>query len=158
MTGDRWRAHPREASGAGGVPGDRSSKARQATERIISVGDYNAFQFNDGLVDVIGTVKGQPAPADQVALASADLVSPDLTNLADSLRRRGQYSFVFDGNAQALDHAVVNSSAFERFSRIAYARSNTDFPESLRGDPTRPERSRITTRSLPTSRSRVRRP
>ena len=41
-------------------------QARQAadpTERIVSVGDYNAFAVNDGYVDVIGTVKGQPTPA-----------------------------------------------------------------------------------------------
>jgi predicted extracellular nuclease len=146
--------HLRSLSGVAGDDGERIRakrraqaeflanliQSRQASERVISVGDYNAFQFNDGLVDVMGTIKGQPTPADQVALASADLVNPDLISLADSLGPSGQYSFVFDGNAQALDHALVNSSAFKRFSRIAYARSNTDFPESLRGDPTRPER------------------
>jgi Bacterial surface protein, Ig-like domain len=47
---------------------------------------------------------------------------------------------VFDGNAQALDHILVNSLALKRVSRTAYARSNADFPESLRGDATRPER------------------
>jgi uncharacterized protein len=115
-------------------------QARQPTERVVVVGDLNAFQFNDGLVDTMGTIKGLPAPADQVVLASPDLVSPDLINLGDSLGPAGQYSFVFDGNAQALDHVVVNSTTFKRFSRIVYARSNADFPESLRGDPTRPER------------------
>jgi uncharacterized protein len=115
-------------------------QSRQATERVVSVGDYNAFQFNDGLVDVIGTVTGRPAPADQVALASSDLVDPDLVNLGDRLGAAEQYSFVFDGNAQAIDHIVVNAGALKRFSRIAYARSNADFPESLRDDPTRPER------------------
>ncbi|HEY7627503.1 MAG TPA: immunoglobulin-like domain-containing protein, partial [Ilumatobacteraceae bacterium] len=115
-------------------------QSRQATERIVSVGDYNAFQFNDGLVDVIGTIKGQPTPADQVALASPDLVTPDLTGLGDTLPSSERYSFVFDGNAQTLDHALVNDGALRRFSRVAFARSNADFPESLRGDSTRPER------------------
>jgi uncharacterized protein len=146
--------HLRSLSGITGTDGERIRakrraqaeflatliQSRQATERVISVGDYNAFAFNDGLVDVIGTIKGQPTPADQVALASADLVNPDLTNLADGLGAAGQYSFVFDGNAQALDHVLVNASALKRFSRVAYARSNADFPESLRGDATRPER------------------
>jgi uncharacterized protein len=115
-------------------------QAHQATEPVISIGDYNAFPFNDGLVDVVGTVKGRPTPADQVALASADLVDPDLTNLFDALGAAQQYSFVFDGNAQALDHILVNGLALARVTRVAYARSNADFPESLRGDPTRPER------------------
>ena len=47
---------------------------------------------------------------------------------------------MFDGNAQALDHILVNRLALPRVTRMAYARSNADFPESLRGDATRPER------------------
>ena len=115
-------------------------QARQSTEHVISVGDYNAFPFNDGFVDSIGTIKGQPTPADQVALASPDLVDPNLTNLGDGLGPQQQYSFVFDGNAQALDHILVNALALRRFSRVAYARSDADFPESLRAVAARPER------------------
>ena len=146
--------HLRSLSGIDGTDGDRIRakrqaqaeflasliQAHQATERVISVGDYNAFPFNDGFVDVVGTIRGTPTPADQVALASADLVDPDLTNLGDSLDPSQHYSFVFDGNAQALDHIIVNSLALKRFTRAGYARSNADFPESLRGDGTRPER------------------
>ena len=146
--------HLRSLSGIDGADGERIRakrraqaeflatliQAHQSTERVISIGDYNAFAFNDGLVDVIGTVKGQPTPPDQVALASPDLVDPDLTNLGDALGAAQQYSFVFDGNAQALDHILVNRLALPRVTRMAYARSNADFPESLRGDATRPER------------------
>ena len=90
-------------------------------------------------MDVIGSIKGQPTPSDQVVLPGADLVNPDLVNLGDSLGA-DQYSYLFDGHAQTLDHVLVNTAAFDRFSRIAYARSNTDFPESFRNDATRPER------------------
>ncbi|HVL66903.1 MAG TPA: lamin tail domain-containing protein [Vicinamibacterales bacterium] len=117
-------------------------QARQAAnpgERIISVGDYNAFQFNDGYAHLVGTIKGQPAPADQVVLTGGDLVNPDLVSLGDGLGA-DQYSYLFDGNAQTIDHVLVNPPAHSRFSRIAYARVNTDFPESLRADGTRPER------------------
>ncbi|MCA1638504.1 MAG: hypothetical protein LC768_09260, partial [Acidobacteria bacterium] len=31
-------------------------------ERIILLGDFNAYQFNDGIGDTIGTIKGTPAP------------------------------------------------------------------------------------------------
>jgi hypothetical protein len=115
-------------------------QSRQGTERVIAVGDFNAFPFNDGLVDVLGTIKGQPTSPDQVVLPSADLVEPDLTNLGDALGPAEQYSFVFRGNAQALDHILVNSLALQLVTRTAYARSNADFPESLRGDASRPER------------------
>ena len=30
-----------------------------AKERIMVIGDFNAFQFNDGILDVVGTVKGK---------------------------------------------------------------------------------------------------
>jgi hypothetical protein len=107
---------------------------------VIVVGDFNAFQFNDGLVDVMGTIVGRPTPADQVAQPTMDFADPDLTNLGDLLGSQRHYSFVFDGNAQALDHILVNDLARRHVSRMHYARSNADFPESLRGDGTRPER------------------
>lgn len=118
-------------------------QARQAanpTERLISIGDYNAFQFSDGLVDVIGTIKGTPAPAAQVVLASADLVNPDLMDLIGLLPAPQRYSYSFNGNAQALDHALVNAPLLKHFSRFVYARTNADFPEIYRNDGTRPER------------------
>lgn len=118
-------------------------QARQdasSAERIISLGDYNAFQVNDGYVDVIGTIKGTPAPATDVVLASADLVKPDLTDLLDLLPAAERYSYSFDGNAQVLDHELVNAALLPFVSRVAFARSNADFPETYRNDPNRPER------------------
>jgi predicted extracellular nuclease len=118
-------------------------QARQTldpNEKIISVGDYNAFQFNDGYVDVLGTITGAPAAANTVTLASSDLVTPNLINLIDSNVAAQRYSYVFDGNAQALDHTLITANLQSRFSLFAYGRSNADFPETYRTDPTRPER------------------
>ena len=118
-------------------------QARQVadpSERIISVGDYNAFQFNDGYVDVIGAIRGAPTPANEVVLASSDLVNPDLFDLLETLPADQRYSFSFDGNAQMLDHELVNTNLLPFFSRMAFARNNTDFPEAYRNDPNRPER------------------
>ncbi len=110
------------------------------TEKIISIGDYNAFQFNDGYVDSIGTIKGTPTPPDQVTLASSDLVNPDLTDLLDYLPANQRYSFTFDGNGQVLDHELVNNQMLAILNRVAYARNNADFPEIYYADFTRPER------------------
>jgi predicted extracellular nuclease len=109
-------------------------------EHIISVGDYNAFEFNDGYVDVVGTIKGSPTAANQVVLASSDLVNPDLTDLIDFASADQKYSYSFDGNAQALDHELVNANLLARLSHVNYARNDADFPESFRNDPNRPER------------------
>ena len=82
---------------------------RQQSERVIVLGDLNAFEFNDGLVDLVGTLMGVPAPAGQVVLSSADLVNPDLFNVASLAPLEERYSYVFDGNAQSLDHILVSA-------------------------------------------------
>jgi hypothetical protein len=79
-------------------------------------------------VDVIGTIKGTPAPANQVTLASSDLVNPNLTDLVDTLSADQRYSYNFDGNAQVLDHIILNQTAMTFLSRFAYARNDSDFP------------------------------
>jgi predicted extracellular nuclease len=108
--------------------------------KIISVGDYNAFQFSDGYVDMIGTIKGAPTPAANVVLASPDLVNPNLTDLVDIHAPEQRYSYSFDGSAQVLDHILVNQNALNVKSRFAIARVDADFPEIYRNDANRPER------------------
>jgi uncharacterized repeat protein (TIGR01451 family) len=118
----------------------QSVQTADPNEHIVSVGDYNAFQFNDGYVDSIGTIRGMPAPADQVVLPSSDLVNPDLIDLVEQVPANQQYSFMFDGNAQELDHVLISGNMFTRFVSLQYGRNNADFAESFRSDATRPER------------------
>src|SRR5262249_43451221 len=109
------------------------------SQKVISIGDYNSFQFSDGYVDRMGTIKGAPAPADTVILGGSDLVNPDLINLIDTVRA-DPYSYVFDGNAQAIDHILMTQNLLPQFVRLEFARNDADFPESYRSDPNRPER------------------
>jgi predicted extracellular nuclease len=114
-------------------------QARQvadASERIVLVGDFNAFEFNDGLGDSMGTIAGTPTPANQVVLASPDLVNPDLANLVPTAPAE-RYSFSFDGNAQTLDHVMVNQALIAAVDalRSEHARTGADFPETARNDP-----------------------
>jgi len=119
-------------------------QARQAAdpgEHIASVGDYNAFQFNDGYVDGIGTISGTPTPADQVVLASTtDLVNPDLAELLQYVPEGNRYSYTFDGNAQELDHVLVTQNLLPRFGSLNYGRMDADFSESVRNDANQPGR------------------
>ncbi len=109
-------------------------QAADPNENIVLVGDFNAFEFNDGLVDSMGTIAGTPTPANQVVLASADLVNPDLVNLLPPAAER--YSFSFDGNAQTLDHVLVNGAMMlaTAAQRTEHARLGADFPETARND------------------------
>lgn len=93
-------------------------------ENVIVLGDFNSFQFDDGYVDVIGILQS----------------AAGLINLVDTLPMDQNYSYVFDGNTQTLDHILISRSLAGRVSRFAYGRSNADFPESFRNDPNRPER------------------
>jgi hypothetical protein len=110
------------------------------SERILLVGDFNAYQFNDGIVDVIGAIKGTPAPKDQVLNPSEDYLNPDLSDLVDMIKADQRYSYSFDGNAQVLDHFIANDAMKKHLAGFGYLRINADYPETLRGDATRVER------------------
>jgi len=103
---------------------------------IVSVGDYNAFETNDGYVDVLGIIRGNQVPAEQVAEWSPLGLNPGFASAAVV----GDYSYSFDGNAQTLDHVLLSPTAFASVSGFAHARVDADFPETLRADGTRPER------------------
>ena len=100
-------------------------------EGLVLLGNFNAHAFNDGYVDVMGTVSGAPAPSHQVVLDSPDLVSSDLVNLGGTLAERQRYSSVDNGNAQSLDHVLASANLIERFAGFSYARVNADFPDAL---------------------------
>lgn len=118
-------------------------QARQtadATEKIICLGDFSAYQLNDGYVDVMGTIKGMPAPADQVVAASSDLVNPNLINLTDSIGTTGRYTYLLSGSAHAQDHVLITQSMAALLTGYAVARLGSDFPQTYYDDNSRPER------------------
>jgi hypothetical protein len=156
-------AHQRSLNGAetADAEGDRirSKRQRQAEflaaylnhrqheapdTRLVVLGDFNAFEFNDGLADAMGTVTGHPSPDEQTAVYGDgdDLVEPDLVNLASLLPADERYSFSFDGNAQSLDHVLVNEDLVvaTRDIEVDHARINGDFPETNRNDADSPSR------------------
>ena len=118
-------------------------QARQVadpSDHLIVIGDLNAFAFNDGYGDSVGTIIGQPTPPDQVLLPSPDLVNPDLVNLGDLAPVEERYSFLFDGNAQTLDHGLISQNLVGLVAGLHRGRGNADSPDTFRNDPTRPER------------------
>ena len=110
---------------------------------VVSVGDYNAFEVNDGYVDVLGIVRGAPAPATEVVAFGGDLLTPDflLAPVVANTPADQTYSYSFDGNAQSLDHVLVSVEAAQVLTAFDHARVNADFPEVLRGDAARVERT-----------------
>jgi predicted extracellular nuclease len=102
---------------------------------LIVAGDFNAFEFTDGYVDVLGEIKGAPDPAGAL-LPATDLVEPDLTDQALTLPPSERYSFVEGGNAQVLDH-ILTSRALAGYVRdVEMGRGNADAPAASAADST----------------------
>lgn len=120
-------------------------EARQAAnpdERIVLIGDFNAFEFSDGYVDVMGIIGGNAAPAEEVLLWADSPVQRLLLNLALTVPQADRYSYVFEGNIQSLDHVLVNQAVLDSGDvRLDYVRVNSDFAYDNAGDPTVPVRT-----------------
>lgn len=99
---------------------------------LLILGDFNAFEFSDGVVDVVGTIAG--VPASDALVPTEDLVTQDLEILTRGEPQEQRYSYIYDGSAQALDHALVSSSLFQRGVRVQVQRPRVaaDWPESFR--------------------------
>jgi uncharacterized protein len=112
-----------------------------AGEHVITVGDYNSFEFSDGFVDTIGVTKGVPVPPAQVITPPvAGLVTPPLVDLVTLLPAAERQSYVETGSAQVLDHVLVTSDLVPTETRLVYAHMDSDFPLVYLNDATRPER------------------
>ncbi|GAA3752469.1 lamin tail domain-containing protein [Terriglobus aquaticus] len=110
-------------------------------EHVIVVGDFNAFDVNDGLVDSMGVIRGNPAPASQDVVAGATgLVNPVLVDAAPTNVSSGAYSYVFNGYAQSIDHFLVTQDIAGSITTQP-AHWNADFPVIFRNDASRPEAS-----------------
>jgi len=100
-------------------------------KQFLVVGDFNAFPFTDGYVDVLSQISGTPTLGALFPPLNIG-IDPPLTNISTTfIPVEQQYSFVFRGSAQILDHCLA--SAFDDFevSHFHYGRGNCDYPESL---------------------------
>jgi hypothetical protein len=114
-----------------------------AGEHVVSVGDYNAFEFSDGYIDILATVTDQNVlPASQVVEPGvAGLVDPPATDLATLLPADQRWSYQEYGNAQILDHIVATSDLVATGAHMAYAHLDADQPVVSYNDPTTPART-----------------
>jgi len=110
-------------------------------EHVVTVGDYNSFEFSDGFVDALGVTKGTPVAPDQVVTPPvAGLANPPLVDLVTLLPADQRQSYVEDGSAQVLDHVVVTQDLLPTNTRLVYAHLDSDFPLVNLNDATSPTR------------------
>lgn len=111
-----------------------------AGKHVVVVGDMNAFEFNDGIVDTMDIVRGivtstnqDVVPGPSIALVNPTLVDLGPTNLANNM-----YNYSYVGNAQSIAHFFVTTDIASQMT-LAPAHYNADFPVVYRNDATRPE-------------------
>ncbi|QUV81083.1 endonuclease/exonuclease/phosphatase family protein [Chloracidobacterium sp. D] len=127
----------------------RQRQILNPNERMVVIGDFNGFQFNDGYADIYNTILGNaPTPPTSGAndtrvvlapTAAWNPPTPPLVSLTGTAVNSSNYSFLFDGSAQTLDQVAVT----QNLSGIAFsetARVNADFPEVDRNNAASPKR------------------
>jgi len=114
-----------------------------AGEHVVSAGDYNAYEFSDGYIDILGTITNwNVLPTTQVVEPGmAGLVNPSAMDLALLLPASQRWSYQEYGNAQILDHIVATVDLVAAGAHITYAHLNADQPVIDYNDPTTPART-----------------
>jgi predicted extracellular nuclease len=97
---------------------------------LVVTGDFNGYQFTDGYVDVLGQITGTSIEQDNL-LWEPSPVQEVLTNQVNNLAANEQYSFVFNGSAQVLDHALTSKNLDKLVTGFQFARGNADSPANL---------------------------
>ena len=86
--------------------------ALPAGTRLVVAGDFNAFEFSDGYVDVMGILTGSANLTNQVFLAPA----------------AERYSYIQEGVAQVLDHAITSAAMNPWVRDLDFSHANADRP------------------------------
>lgn len=127
----RQKRHEQAVSVANMV---QSLQTSNANVNLVVCGDFNAFQFTDGYVDVLGQIIGDPASASEALIPGVEIVEPNLSNLVLDLPAEEQYSFVNQGSAQVLDHVLVSQNLQPATRGVQYARGNADAAVNYEND------------------------
>jgi endonuclease/exonuclease/phosphatase family metal-dependent hydrolase len=97
-------------------------------ENLVVIGDFNAFEFSDGYVDVVGQISGSPDPAGAL-LPASEIVDPPFVVTTGRVSPATRYSYVYRGSAEVLDHALVNENLAPLVRGLSYSRGNADAPD-----------------------------
>lgn len=106
-------------------------------ENIVLLGDFDAFAFNDGVVDLMGIVTGREVLSPMLVMQhSGHVVGTPLTTMTTTVPAAERYSSVDRGSAQAVDHIVANQALINAVPalRLEHARINADFGVDNYGD------------------------
>ena len=95
---------------------------------VIVLGDLNAFQFSDGVVDVVGIISGTHTPEEALRAPEQDTLEPNLTNQVLNVPEDDRYSYNYNGTYQVLDHILTSPGLDPYITDRQFGRSNADAP------------------------------
>jgi uncharacterized protein len=113
-----------------------------STVPLIVAGDFNAYEFSDGYVDVTGMIAGNAVRANNLYWYSAgddsantdtpSYIAPNPTLVDSGVRAApgNRYSFNFSGLSQEIDHILLSRTAWTDFVSISNAHGNSDVSEA----------------------------
>ncbi len=93
-------------------------------DNLIVLGDFNAYQYSDGYVDVLNQIAGGSSLGAEYSVQ--DIVDPPLIQQVLTLPEEEHYSFVFRGSATLLDHCLTTQLTDLEVVDFAMARGNAD--------------------------------
>ncbi|MCA9882589.1 MAG: hypothetical protein KC708_06450 [Anaerolineae bacterium] len=93
---------------------------------VVVLGDFNAFQFSDGITDVVGIISGDFDPDDALLAPEEDTLEPNLINQVMSLPEEERYSYIYNGSLQVLDQILTSPSVNDAVTDVQYSRGNAD--------------------------------
>lgn len=96
-------------------------QARQS-ENLFIVGDFNAYPFTDGYVDVLSQITGRSSLG--ALVPTVPVVSPVLIDYAQSLPAAEQYSYIFNASTQQIDHCLSTQLSNLEVSEFRFVRGN----------------------------------
>ena len=79
-----------------------------AGQNVVVAGNLNAFEFNDGYVDVTGVIDGSPATA--VSTYQATSTTAALTDLNTQVTALQRYNYIERGDAVTYEHVLASAT------------------------------------------------
>ena len=79
-----------------------------AGQNVVVAGNLNAFEFNDGYVDVTGIIDGSPATA--VSTFQATSTTAGLTDFNTQIPATSRYNFIERGDAVTYEHVLASAT------------------------------------------------
>ena len=99
--------------------------------KVVVLGDLNDFQFAE---------PGE-GPDHPLAILEGTISEIPLTNLINLEKEAEQFTFVFDGNSQVLDHILVSPAMLDAYKAVDILHFNAGFPSALGSVPGTPIRA-----------------